>query len=109
MTVRSKQLGIANPVTTAGNNIYTVPAGHRAIVKSIYLENLHTAAQRIVINIKSGATTLCQLVTTPGAGASATETSYLNVWLVLEAGQVLQILPLLGNCEAIVSGAELAL
>jgi hypothetical protein len=109
VTVRSKQLGIANPVTTSGNNIYTCPASHRAIVKSIYLENLHSAAQRIVIGIKSGSTVLAQMVVTPGAVNSATETAFLNVWMVLEAGQVLNILPLLGNCECVVSGAELAL
>jgi hypothetical protein len=109
VTVRSKQLGIANPVTTSGNNIYTVPADHRAIVKSIYIENLHTAAQRVVMSVKSGSTNLVQLVVTPGAVNSATETSFLNVWLVMEAGQVLNILPLLGNVECVVSGAELAL
>lgn len=109
MTVRSKQLGIANPVTTSGNNIYTVPASHRAIVKSIYIENLHSAAQRVVMSVKSGSTNLVQLVVTPGAVNSATETSFLNVWLVMEAGQVLNILPLLGNVECVVSGAELAL
>jgi hypothetical protein len=109
VTVRSKQLGIANPVTTAGNNIYTVPANTRAIVKSIYLENLHTAAQRIVIGVKSGSTILAQMVVTPGAVNSATETAFLNVWFVMSAGQVLNILPLLGNCEVIVSGAELPL
>lgn len=109
MTVRSKQLGIANPITTSGNNIYTVPASTRAIVKSIYIENLHSAAQRVVMSVKSGATNLVQLVVTPGAVNSATETNFLNVWLVMEAGQVLNILPLLGNVEAVVSGAELPL
>lgn len=109
MTVRSTQLGIANPVTTSGNNIYTVPSNTRTIVKSIYIENLHSAAQRIVISVKSGSTNLVQLVVTPGAVNSATETSFLNVWLVMNAGQVLNILPVLGNCEVVVSGAELPL
>lgn len=109
MTVRSKQLGIANPVTTSGNNIYTVPSSTRTIVKSIYIENLHSAAQRVVLSVKSGSTNLVQLVVTPGAVNSATETSFLNVWLVMEAGQVLNVLPLLGNVEVVVSGAELPL
>jgi hypothetical protein len=109
VTVRSKQLGIANPITTSGNNIYTCPSNTRTIVKSIYLENLHSAAQRVVVALTSGATTLVQLVVTPGAVNSATETAFLNVWLVMEAGQVLNIKPLLGNIECVVSGAELPL
>lgn len=109
MSVASKQLGLSASIPTTGATIYTVPAGHRTIVKSIQLQNNHTAAQRIVVSVWVAGVNSFAFAVTPGATASATESMLLLPWIVLEAGQVLKIQPLLGTCQAIVSGAELLL
>lgn len=107
MTVRSKQLGINGSIGTGGNNIYTAPTGYRAIVKSIWLESNHSATQRIVVSIWNSGSQIWAAAVTLGASASATESMLLTPWVVLMPGDTLNIKPLLGSCQAVVSGAEL--
>jgi hypothetical protein len=109
VSVASKQLGLGGPIPTTGATIYTVPAGKRTIVKSIQLQNNHTAAQRIIFSVWVAGVNTFAWGVTPGAAASATESMLLTPWLVLEAGQVLKVQPISGTCQLLVSGAELTL
>lgn len=109
MTVHSTQLGHGTAITTAGSVIYTVPAGKRAIVKSVALLNLYAGTNRVLVNFTLAAGGSVYLATTLGAFASATESIQLNTWVVLNPGDKIEIDPGSGNVTAIASGAELTL
>jgi hypothetical protein len=104
VTVHSTQLGKNATITTAGSTLYTVPAGKRTIVKGIGLQNLHSAAQTVVITLAGiDVGVWLTALNTDGAG------KFLEPWIVLNAGDHVQVSPLAGNCEAIIAGSELIL
>lgn len=109
MGVHSVQLGANSLITTTGVTLYTVPSGKRTILKSLIIENLHTATQRVIVTVKNGGTTKVQWVIWPAAGSSNGETVVQTLWVVLNVGDDIEIKPALGNVEAIASGAELDL
>ena len=109
MSVRSKQLGLGTSLGTGTHDLYTVPAGYRTIVKSLVLWNRFGTAQRVVVGILSGSTLLADFVVVLAATSNAAETNVLQPWIVMEAGQKIQVAPQGGTVDAIVSGAELLL
>lgn len=108
MTVHSTQLGAHQTIGTGGVTIYTVPANKRAIVKSIWIRNTAGAAQTaaFALILTGGATiTIFQpLAASPAAGSSL----YLDLWVILNAGDALKITAGAASLDAIVSGTELS-
>lgn len=109
MAARSKQLAAATIGDGSVHNLYTVPSGFRTIVKGITVYNATATACGVTLEVKSGATLLALFnVWTKGAGVDG-DTTILEPWIVLEAGQTLAV----GFCSSggyiTVSGAELEL
>jgi len=108
MTVRSTQLGIADGVTAGDHDLYTVPSGRRTILKTLQVRNNTAGAITWSWYIKpTGGGRIdffLPMPASPGAGSTAT----LNLWTVLNAGDVLGVTGVAGSgIDCIASGAEL--
>lgn len=108
MAVHSTQLGHGIGLTAGAHNVYTVPTGKRTILKSLSLRNATAGAVTggFAIALAGGGTLnfFQPLAATPAAGS----TVHLALWIVLNAGDVLQVDGIAGSgIDAIASGAEL--
>lgn len=109
MTVHSTQLGAHQAIPAALTTLYTVPALTRTIVKSLWLRNATAGAVtcEIALVLAGGATVAFfqPLAASPATGSSV----YLNLWVVLNAGDKLQVSGAAGSgVDAIASGAALS-
>jgi hypothetical protein len=86
-TLRATQFASGVFSGTAVTNIYTVPAGHKAILKSITL--LEVSGVSCIVNVRLSAfgTWYAQILSAYGSAGMGIEN---RMWVVLEAGQVLQ-------------------
>lgn len=107
MTVHSNQLGFGHALGVGTTTLYTCPSLKRTIVKSIVVENTNAATQRLIFQVKNGATTKVQWCEHPAAGSAAGETVFRDLWVVLVAGDVLQVIVAAASVDVIVSGSEL--
>lgn len=108
--VHSVQLGNGIALGAGLNTLYTCPSGKRTIVKSVYLRNATAAAvvSAIAVTRSTGGTInfFVPLAATPAAGS----TVFLDLWMVLNAGDVLKVGGAAGSgVDALASGAELTL
>lgn len=104
MSVHSKQLGKSTSIGTSLVVLYTVPTGRRTIVKSVAVINTNGAAQRITMKF-AGVYQTMHLAAATAAG----ESQEFQCWIVLNAGETLEISTGAATAYAIASGAELIL
>jgi hypothetical protein len=109
MTVHSTQLGARQNVGATSVTLYTCPSGKRTILKSLWCRNSNAAAQvaaaTIVLTGGGSLAFFIPLAATPAAGS----TVFLDLWVVLNAGDVLKYAAGGTNGDVIASGAELKL
>lgn len=108
MTVHSQQLGAHASTPAAYTTIYTVPANTRTILKHIWVRNLAAAAGIAAFElILASGTTVYFYYHLAAAGASG-DTSALDLWVVLKAGDVVKMAGNATGVDVILSGAELS-
>lgn len=91
MTVRSDSLALGQMSSAGPTTVYTVPAGYKTIVKHVCGENRSAGSASLALLVKRGATTYV-LKTFSGVGSAVDyEWAISQVWLVLEAGDELQL------------------
>lgn len=87
-TLRATQFAAGAITGTAVTNIYTVPAGHKIILKSISVLNAGGVATNINVRKSAfGSFRNYALAAFGAAGCSVTD----HTWIVFEAGDVIQI------------------
>jgi hypothetical protein len=102
--LRVKQLWSGRRGATALLNVYTVPAGHRAILKSISATSLSGASQRFWISLHGNPYILEHDLGASGTSAGSAE---ISLWVVLEPGQTISVeLANATNVDFILSGTE---
>jgi hypothetical protein len=109
VTVHSTRLAAVGVHGAGSTLIYTVPAGKRAIVKSVVVANEAAAANHVSFSIVFGGGTggffACQPTASPGAG----DTVYLLPWIVMNPGDELHVTVAVNSASILVSGTELTL
>lgn len=109
MSVHSARLAVG-PVTSATPaTFYTCPTGKRTIVKNIVAQNTNAAANRLQVLLKSGASTLVTFNIYGAALNASGDTTNTLPWIVMNAGDVLQLAAAANGFQVVVSGTELAL
>lgn len=109
MAVHSTQLGAAAGVTNSGVTLYTVPSGYRTILKGLWIRNDTAAANVAEVALVTGAGTIAFLIPLP-ASPTAGSTTFLSLWVVLNAGDELKFLSAPSTtADVIASGAQLSL
>lgn len=86
--LRATQFASGVLTGTATTNIYTVPSGHKIIIKRITLLEVSGSACIVNVRLSSFGTWLAQALAAYGSAGSFAN---LSLWVVLEAGQVLQM------------------
>lgn len=109
MTVHSTQLGAAAAVGVAGVTVYTVPAGKRTILKGIWLRNTGGAANVAKLELTLVGGTSVFFYVNLDVSANAGNTVFLNLWVVMNAGDALKMTAAVNSVNIIASGAELTL
>jgi hypothetical protein len=109
MTVRSIQLGAGQRTTTAITTLYTVPAGFRTIIKSIVLLNTNAAANNIILTIEISGSTIAAMTFHCAATGSVGDTITQELWIVVNAGELVRIQSTQQPYYYVVSGAQLDL
>lgn len=104
MSVHSNQLGKSTAVGTSLVTLYTVPTGRRTILKSVAVINLNGAAVRIVMRL-AGVYQTMHLAAATAAG----ESQEFSCWIVLNAGDKVEVSTSAATAYAIASGSELVL
>lgn len=104
--LRSTQFYEGTPPVVGGvttwTDVYTVPVGHRIIVKNITAEN-HTASAKIA-GTRVKTVPVLRQVSLQAQGTSPFTDSF-TTWVVLTPGEVLQVLQQVGGIvEYIISG-----
>lgn len=86
--LRATQFASGLITGTAVTNIYTVPAGKKAIIKDITLQEVSGVACQVNVRLSAfGTFRVVNLSAYPAGGSYNDET----MWVVLEPGQVLQL------------------
>ena len=109
MTVVSKQLAATNFGDASVHDLYTVPAGKRTIVKNMLARGASGSASHATWSVFDGATSLFSFNVYLAASGSDGDTSIINPWIVLNAGQTLKVQFSATGGWVSVSGAELVL
>jgi hypothetical protein len=95
---------VSQTVTSStGVVVYTVPAGHRVIVRSINLYNEAGSVNGVTV-VRDAAATMC------AANLAAAPAGLFNLqpWIVLDAGQTIKVFTAAGKtCSVIISGTLL--
>lgn len=91
MPVRSRRLALGRQVAAnVFTTLYTVPTDRTLIVRSIWVQNQHTAAVDYVVRaVNSNTATACRVISNVALPSHARE--YHDVWSVLEDGDSLEI------------------
>lgn len=104
MPVRTLQLGAIKASTTL-QTVYTCPAGRTAIVKTLNYGKGGTGAGRLDVTVLRGAVAyFAAVVQLSNLGVQA---NHLEMWLVLEPGDVLRAVTDGPTIDLWVSGTEL--
>lgn len=109
MTVHSTQLGGGSYASGSYHSVYTVPAGKRTIVKGLWIRNTNAAAQVVAINCDTVSFGNVYFYYHLAAAGSSGDSQYFDIWIVLNAGDVLKVGPGASNADVIAAGAELTL
>lgn len=109
MAVRSKQLGGGAFASGSYHHVYTVPTGYRTILKGIWVRNTFAGANIGKVNLDTVAFGNVYFYFPLVTSGSSGDSQFLNLWVVLEAGDVINIEPTQNNVEAIFAGSELLL
>lgn len=107
--VHSTRLGAVDSVTTSSTTAYTVPANVRSILKSITAANYSSSANTLYVTVKNGTTTLFTVTVQCAAAPTVVETTYVLPWIVLNAGEHVELLATASRISASLSGTELQL
>lgn len=102
--LRVHQLAAVRKTTTALQDVYTVPAGHRAILRSISAISNAGASQRVWVSLHGN-----PYIWEYSLGAAGTSLGGVQqtLWVVLEPLQVLSLeLGSAAQCDIILSGTE---
>jgi ATP-dependent protease ClpP protease subunit len=103
---------LANGPVTSGSlsTFYTCPTGTRTIIKHVIAKNTNAAANRLQVVIKSsGGTILMNFNLFMAITQTAGDTQQLLPWMVMDAGDLLQLAAAANGVEVYVSGTELTL
>ena len=107
MGVHSELLGFNDAVGTGAVTIVTSDSTKRIIVKSITVQNKHTAAIRVAFLLYNGATVLARFnVYCTAAANSNGDTVLLLPWIVLTEGYHMECAVTAGTASVSVSGTE---
>jgi hypothetical protein len=87
-TLRATQFGAGLISGTAVHDIYTVPADHKIIVKSVILTNVSLGSVDINVRVNTFGTWFTVHLGAYGSGSASVQ---LKVWAVFNAGQILQL------------------
>jgi hypothetical protein len=68
-------------------NLYTVPTGHRIILREIIVYNHAASNNTATVALASGSTLLSRVLTAAGSGGA---TLFYDMWAVLNAAELLQ-------------------
>lgn len=109
MAVRTKQLATAHLTDVFEHTVYTVPAGYVTIVKSLVFQTSAAAAQRAVWSVVLGSTTLFAAGVSLAAAGANGESQVLLPYVVMSAGQKLDVTFGATGGWVLASGAELLL
>lgn len=109
MSVASQQLGGGSFTTGSYHTVYTVPAGKRTILKSMWLRNTFSGANIAKLNLHTGAFGDVYMYTNLVTSGSSGDTALIPLWVVLLPGDIIKIQPTQSSVEAILSGTELTL
>lgn len=101
MTVRSKQLYAGLPAT-GSSTLYTVPAGHTTIVRTVTILSGSATAGRTILLVFAGV-----IVQVRAADLNLYQRIDFNTWHVLEAGDTIDWVADTNLVHVLISGAEL--
>lgn len=107
MTVHSTQLGAGHVVSATGVSFYVVPAGKRTIVKSIVAQNSAAGTNRLAVLGLTGGTAEWWLNAFFTASATQGDTVILSPWIVMNAGDEIEVAATSSGIYLVISGAEL--
>lgn len=106
MTTRSTQLAAVTVLSTKPSAVaYIVPAGMVTIVKSAHVMIHNAAGDTVRVSVITAGLTVLDLVAVTSTTPIHDE---WNGWMVLEAGDRLDVFAQLGRADFLISGAELA-
>lgn len=88
MAIRTHQFALKTVASTAGQVLYTVPAGQRALIKYASLVSFATAPGRIVVGLLTPIFNLGSIIDVPAGTQGKLETTG-PIYAVLEAGEQL--------------------
>lgn len=109
MPVVSQRLAADATSGTGSRDIYTVPANRRTIIKSIVGINTSGAANRLFVNVIDGGVTITTFTLAWNADGTLKDAQWLQCWIVMREGEVLQVAAENASIHVLVSGAELVL
>lgn len=107
--VATKQLGAGLSIGTTEVTLYTVPNGHRTIVKNVTMANRNAAANFAAISFYNPSTQIALWREYMAAAGADGDTIIRNTWVVMNAGDRLTVVGHLSPVSVIVSGSELVL
>jgi hypothetical protein len=109
VSVHSTQLAVGSYTTGSYHTVYTVPSLKRTILKGVWLRNTACSANIVKINVHTVGGTDVYFYVNLVLSGSAGDSTFLNLWVVLNPGDVLKVQPTVSSVEAVFSGAELDL
>jgi len=103
--LRSAQLFLGSITSTTPTTVYTVPAGKRAVIKFVTLQNTTGSAKNVQMRLSTLGTVWNWNLGAYGSGADAQQSSF---WIVLNAGDYIQMNPTAsGQIDMSISGSLL--
>ena len=109
MTVHSTRLGAGSALGTGPTTLYTVPSNKRTILKSLMVRNTSSSANGGYLEVAfSGGPTIAWWVSVAADG-SAGGSVQVDLWLVLNVGDVVKWASHAAGADVVISGAELSL
>jgi len=101
--LRATQAYQGTPTGTSPTTVYTVPTGKRFILKQVALQEISGVATDVQVRVGSIGTITRQHLASYGSGG---DSAVLYYWLVLNAGDVIQLnRTVSGSINAQVSGS----
>lgn len=109
MSVHSARLAAGHVSSAAYTTWYTCPTGKRTIVKSVLARNRAGAANRMVIGLTVGGTLVWNYSVYGAIINTSGDSINFQPWLVMNAGDLLQLAVAADGFDVAVSGTELDL
>lgn len=103
--LRSAQAFIGNVTTVAPTTVYTVPAGKRFVLKHVTVQNTTGLSKNVQLRLGGIGTIYNWQLTAYGSGGDRAAS---NFWIVLNAGDTIQLNPTVaGQIDVTLSGSLL--